>query len=291
MNKMVRSSVALVLVAGASFLTTGCAVECHEETDPKTGKKVEVCEAVTLTRFEAPERAHTLTYARGSDILIDGTNGDITVQPGGADQVYVTFSPFTMAKEEEEDAAKREMEDLLVTEATDSGGIVIRASRKDGSSSYLGADISVTLPTGYTGGVTVDVGNGFLRADLGGTQKSTTIKNDGAGDLKVDNAAGKLDIVGDFEVDVSVAKWGAAGETGSVRSSGLLGKVSLAVPTDAKGRVQATSKDGVVTGPSPLPSGWEEEAAADNSKTFTFGGGSGANVTCDADEGVTISAR
>jgi hypothetical protein len=282
-----------VLIGCTALLSMGCATQCHDEVDPETGETVRVCTAENLVHYTGASRPMSQTYAQGANILVDGVNGNIDISTNNAaDTVGVVFHPFTKKGNDPEDkeAAGREMEEDLHTEifVEADGTVVIKASRSGGTG-YLGCDIDVNLPNGYTGGITVDANNGFVDGDLGGTQAFTTVINDGAGDVTIRNAAGPLDISGSFDLDVKVSSWSTS--NGQIVSTGLLGDIIVYVPAGADGSIQATSEDEVVVGPSSLPSDWVEEAAADNSKTFTFGAGAGGIVQVSAAKSVTISAN
>ncbi len=285
MNKFLRLASVTAVLAYGMVLGTGC--ECYQSTDAE-GNPETVCES--LVRFEGATQSAQLAYNQGDEIVVKGINGNIDVHRGGAaDQVTVTFQPFSMRGHSFEDDAVKDMDEDLVLQTDDQGRILIQVSRAGDSSNGLGADMDITLPDGYTGGVNIDVGNGFLTADLsGGTPAFTTVHNDGAGDLDITGAAGKLDILGDFDVSVGVAAW--SDQAGQIRSNGNLGDLTVSVPAGANGSIQATCQDGEVTGPSSMPSDWTENEAAPNSKTYTFGVEAGGNVVVDAAKSVAIHA-
>jgi hypothetical protein len=290
MKKIVRMASGIAMLIGAAALAPGCATECHDETDPETGKTIRVCEAENLVRYNGSEATETVDYVAGENIVINGVNGNIVVNDNGpADKVSVTFKPFSFRGNDEadKDLAVEDMQNDLTTSITP--GVSIDVGRAGGSNAMLGADLVVTLPDGYTGGITINVGNGFLDANLGGTQAFTTIDNDGSGDIDVKNAAGPLSIVGKFDINVAVLSW--SDQDGAITSTGQLGDVSVSVPAGANGSIQATSEDETVTGPSSAPADWTEEAAAENSKTFSFGDGTtaGGNVVVTAAKSVTIN--
>jgi hypothetical protein len=285
MNKPLRLASITAVLACATVVATGC--ECYQSED-EDGNPETVCES--LIRFEGTMQTAQLTYNQGDEIVVNGVNGKIDIHHGGvADRVAVSFQPFSMRGHSFEDDAQKDMEEDLIVETDDQGRILIKVSRAGGSSNGLGADMDITLPDGYTGGVSIDVGNGFLTADLsGGTPAFTTVHNDGTGDLDITGAAGKLDIVGGFDVSVGVAAW--SDQDGQIKSTGGLGDLVVTVPAGANGSIQATYQDGVVTGPTSMPTDWTENEAAPNSKTYTFGAEAGGNVVVDADESVTIHA-
>ena len=281
------------LLAGVAF-TTGCATECHNERDPATGETHRVCHAENLKRYEGQSQAMSIDYPAGHDILIDGVNGNVDVSVGSSQTVEVTFFPFSYRGNDEADkqVAIEDMENDLELALTDNGtAIFVDTGRTSGSNDGLGADMQIKLPPGYTGAIEINPGNGFVEGNLGGSQASTKIINEGTGDIDVTNAAGQLQIRGDFDVNVSVSSWAASGQNGDVTSiSGGLGNVVLSLPANSIGSIQAVAEEGPVTGPAAA-SGWEETIAAENSKTYTFGGGAGALVTVGAPETIVIEAR
>jgi len=272
------------MVGLAALWTAGC--ECQQSTD-ENGNTISVCES--LERFNGTPVTRSLSYEDGTDILVEGVNGNIDITSGG-DTVEVTFQPFSSRGHSNEDAAERDIEDDLVLETDDSGKLHIRVSRASGASSGLGADMTIRLPSSYTGGVTIDAGNGYVTAALAGTQASTTVKNDGSGDLEISGAAGALAIEGGFDIDVSVASWGASGEDGTITCTGSLGEVAVSVPADADGLMTATSRDESVV-VAEEPAGWVIDESSSSSKSFTFGAGQGANVVVSGDKQITVNAN
>lgn len=284
MHKIIRFA-SLGAIAFATLFAAGC--ECEQSTDAD-GNTISVCESVV--RFDGEATTRSLSYVAGDEIRIEGVNGNIKVTSGGtAGNVTVTFQPFSLRGHSKEDEATRDMSEDLVLETDDaSGRLLVKVSRKGGASSGLGADITVTLPSSYSGGVYIDAGNGFVDAHLAGDQAYTTIKNDGSGDIDVTGAAGRLDIKGKFDLDVGVSSW--SGDDGAIESTGQLGNVSVTVPSGADGSIQAQSEDEPVVEPSAAPADWNIEAAGESSKTFTFGAGTGGNVTVKGAKQVTIQA-
>jgi hypothetical protein len=258
---------------------------------PLVGCKVTI---EPLVRYEGSAVEQSVPYTAGKAIHIIGDNGQIEVVPGNSDQVVVTFSPFTMDEDGEagEERAKSEITERLTLSATDGTEILIEADKGDGSSSYLGADIQVALPTTFNGGFEVDQGNGEVDVNLTGTTPtSTDVLNDGAGGVKVIGARGKLDVTnhaGDVEVDV--ASWGAAGENGILD----LGTADLifTIPSDANGTLSVTANDGngLIT-ETGIPATWAS-AGEGGAKSYTMNAGTGAHVEVTTGLGdVSIVAR
>jgi hypothetical protein len=289
MNTILRFASFGAVLAGMGFFVTGC--ECTEqeqsaEPGENNSNQQTVTECESLKKFVGTSRSSSLAYTDGADLVVDGVNGNIEVNIGSGTDVTVEFQPFSWRGHSKEADAKADIENDLVTTFTDDGSMHVVVSRKDGSFNGLGADIVITLPSGFNGGVDIDPNNGFVEANLGGLAEFVTIKNDGSGDIDVTGASGPLNLVGEFDITVAVSEWSAT--DGSVKSNGGLGNVTITVPSGANGSIQATSQGGLVISPSPLPADWSEDAAGDNSKTFTFGTVDGGNLVVDGGDDVTI---
>lgn len=255
---------------------------------PLAGCKVTI---EPLVRYEGTPVTETVAYTPGTAIHIIGANGQIEVVRGTTDEVKVTFSPFTMDEDTAEERAVSEMENKLeLTAANGTSELLIEAAKGDGSSSYLGADIKVTLPSTFDGGFEVDQGNGSIEADLsGGLPTSTDVVNDGGGSIKVTGARGKLHIVGSAgDVEVSVAEW--AIDDGSVETGA--GDLVFTLPGAVNGTLSATAGGNSSTIiESGIPATWAT-AGEGGAKSYTMGDGMGAHVDLTTDLGdITITAK
>ncbi len=291
MNKFMRIASMTAMLATTGFLATGC--ECQDQGTNAEGQNVTQCES--LNKFVGSSFTETVAYTPGQALNFDGVNGNVDVRIGGTD-VVVQFTPFSLRGNSREADAKDDMENDLNTSLNADGGINVTVGRNNGAPSGLGADVVITLPSTFDGAVSIKQNNGFVNVQLGGaTPSSVAIDNDGSGDIDVSGARGKLTIKGGFDIDVKVAAWGADGQNGEIISDGLLGDVTVSLPTASAGSIQATSEDEVVTGPSPLPEFWAEDANGENSKTFSFGlaaiGEPGAIVQVQGAKEVIINAN
>lgn len=292
MNKFIRLASMTALLATSALVATGC--ECTDQGTNEAGQNVTQCESVQ--KFVGTSYTETVAYSDGYALNFDGVNGDVTVRIGNGTDVVVDITPFSVRGHSKEAEAKEDMETDLQTSVTGDGSINVTVGRASGSFNGLGADVVITLPSSFNGPVNIDQDNGFVDVDLGGaTPTAVTIDNDGAGDVDVEGARGQLNITGGFDVSVVVAEWAPEGQNGEIKSDGQLGEVSITLPTLSAGSIQATSEDGLVIGPSSLPSNWVEEAAGENSKTFSFGlaaaGEPGAIVVMNGAKDVTINAN
>jgi hypothetical protein len=102
------------------------------------------------TRFEGTPETFSDSYGSGTPIHVVSNNGNVNVVGGSAsDTARVTFHPFVMDKDSNEAGARDQMErDLVLFHGMKNGELVFSVTRKDGSSSTLGADIDVALPSG-----------------------------------------------------------------------------------------------------------------------------------------------
>ncbi len=277
------STFALVTLAGAlSFATTGCIVgECDN------GEKNCVQSESTI-EYTGNDASSSAPYEDGQGVSISGVNGSIAVHVGGTN-VKATFSPFTRNTDDPdgEENAKNELAKLLVLEVAAGDPVQIRVARKDGSTSFLGANIDVTLPTSFNGAFEVIQGNGETSVNLGSVSPTVTKVISDNGGIDVAGATGRLDIQTDNgDVTVSVSSWADAGQDGTILSG--LGDVSVSVPGDANGSISLFAPDETVN--ATFPTEWTKAESAANSVTYTMGDGEGAHVDVTAESLSSITA-
>ncbi len=290
MNKFIRLASMTALLATTAFVT-GC--ECQDGGTDEEGRSITTCES--LQKFVGTTRTDSVAYTDGYALNFDGVNGNVDVVVGNGTDVQVEFSPYSLRGNSKEAEAKLDIENDLITTINNDGAINIDVSRASGANSGLGADVTITLPAGFNGAVNLEPNNGFVDVDLDGvTPTSVTIDLDESGNITVQGARGPLNIKGGFDIDVRVAEWGPEGANGSIISDGQLGDVTVSLPIASAGSIQAVAEDGTVSGPVPLPATWDEQIAAENSKTYTFGvaavGEPGAQVQVQAGENIVIDA-
>jgi hypothetical protein len=270
------------LVLGFAVMANGCVI-----SDCADGQS-NCIQIEGTTLYEGTTETRQAAWSTGQTITVMGDNGDIDIRVGSvADEVSVSIDPFTRRAGGEAEEAAAEMEqDITYNVGPDANGVLVQADVHNGASGFLGAHLTVNLPSNFDGALVVDTDNGFVKVDFGSvTPAGVTVDNSGAGDIDVKGAAGPIHITGDFEVNLDVAQWAPSGSDSTITAGGP-SDISVSVPAGAEGSIQATScGDDPVTGPSPLPADWTEEAASEGSKTFSFGAtpGSGANmvVKCD----------
>src|SRR5262249_37989407 len=144
MTPALRSTLGLVFA-----LTALGASGCYVSVEP-------------ATKFQGTPETFSEPYASGTTIHIVSNNGNVNVAGGGAsDTAKVTFHPFVMDKDSNEAGARDQMErDLILFHGMEKNELVFRVTRQNGASSTLGADIDVTLPSGFDGNFAVNQNNG-----------------------------------------------------------------------------------------------------------------------------------
>lgn len=281
MNRSLTTFALVALTGALSFAATGCKVSSCDEGD--------VCaKSETLIQYTGNDGTATAAYADGQGISISGVNGSIEVKVGGS-EVSATFSPFTMDTDDQagEDSAKEDLAKNLVLEVSPGDPVVVKVARRDGGSSYLGANVVVTIPSSFNGAFEVAQGNGSTDVNLGSVSPTVTKVISDNGSIDVAGATGRLDIQTDNgDVTVSVSTWGAAGQDGTILSG--LGDVNVSVPDDANGSISLYAPDETVS--ATFPSDWAKEEAAANSVTYTMGDGEGAHVDVTAESLSSITA-
>jgi hypothetical protein len=231
----------------------------------------------TPVRYEGSEETQSVAWTAGTAIRVVSVNGQVDVKQGSGTEVSATFQPFILEEDSGEDRAREAMEEDLVVEVTDEGGtIVVKSSRKEGSSGALGADIVVSLPAAFDGAFEVAQNNGSVTVDLSGsTPLSTTVVNDGAGDLAVFGARGKLTVTADVgDVDLTIAEWST--ENGSVFTDN--GDIDITVPRAADGTL-------ILVGDAITEEGVPETWTSDGAGTYTMNAGMGGTVDVTSDFG------
>ena len=250
-----------VAVLSVLALATGCRVQASAET---------------LTRFEGTPVNKAPEWHSGQAVHILSQNGNVDVVGGSqTDTVKVTFEPFTMKGDSEQEEAKREIENSLQMLAGGDADAVSIEIHRDGGSSYLGCDIKVVLPSGFDGGFKVTQNNGSVDADLrGGTPTATNINSDNGG-VDVLGAAGAISILADNgSSSVSVAQWPASGEHSVTVGNGDL---DFSLPANANGTMQVWAQD-EMTAIDDSGVSFTSTESAPGSKSYTMGEGTGGLV-------------
>ena len=204
MKRSLLACAPFALVAAFALPSGGCIVgECED------GKE-NCVRSETAIEYTGNAQSTSAAYASGDDVVIVSHNGQVDVKVGNGDEVGVEFRPFTRNTDdpEGEEAAKAELADKLVLEVTSDDGVVrVGVGTRDGSTSFLGAHITVTLPADFDGDFTVDQNNGSVEADLrGSSPASTTVVTDNGG-IELHGATGRLEVTGgNGDVTVSITK-------------------------------------------------------------------------------------
>ncbi|MCA9617375.1 MAG: hypothetical protein KC731_00040 [Myxococcales bacterium] len=285
-NALLTFGSAAAILLGLSTQLAGCACEQQTQED---GSTLTVCEPITI--YEGEPVTDTLLYAPGKGLEADIANGSLTVRVGGGDEVSVTWRPKTGHGRGEEDLARQEMEEGLTFTLEERGDMIyVQSAVAAGKSPYLGADVEITLPSGFAGAVDIFKENaGDVDADLrGSTPTSTRVSANGS--LRVLGAQGTLDIAqtAGLSCEVSVTGWSA--NSGKIACDDA---ADITIASGLGGILTAVSQRGVVNDPSPFPSDWvAAEGNVENSKTFSFGDSTGAGtVAVTSDEDVNLSVN
>jgi len=244
--------------------TSGCSDEpCSDCTDAGNG---------ILWRHPEPV-IQTHPYQLDQRVKVSGANGKIVVLIGTShDVLEARFDRFTVGTKEGSDLAMAEMEQQLElsTVLGPSSTIEVTSAKKNGASLGVGADLTVTLPTSFSGGITVLNNNGSTDMNLRGTKADfTTVANDN-GRLTVLGAGGQIDIsvVDGTTAELEVIYWPV--ETGLVKVN--VSMLTFTVGPYQEGSIDASSQLGLVHDPNPWPAGWiagPQNGPSD--KSFTFG--------------------
>jgi hypothetical protein len=268
----------LILTAAVVPFAEGCVIG---QCDNNASNCLQIGPA---TRFEGNAKTASSPYVAGQGVRVASVNGNVKVSVGSTDHVEVSYVPFVLDKKTNEAAAKSQIDSNLVVDVSLVGNdVVVKSSTKSGSSSSLGADLTIKLPQGFSGAFEIAQQNGEVTADLGSSSAvtSTKVVNSGAGSVSVVGARGALTVSGDVgDVTVGVSQWGKAGENGTIHSGN--GAVTLSVPSAADGQLVLTA-DGMIT-LSSVPSSWTKTETS-TSKTFTMGAGTGAHLDVKNDFG------
>ena len=264
MTKMLWTTVTFALLAPLS----GC--ELQDCDNPETGAEG-VC-LKSLKRFESEPETQSAAYTAGAGVTIDSPNGDVRVVRGDDDgQVSATFEPFVMrAYDTPEEEAAENIASIERSVTADAGGDVLVDVSYPSGSPPLGADITVELPSSFTGRLDIDQNNGSTEVDFVGAAVAVIVSsNNGSCDIATGSAS-NIDVHcdnGDLEASVS----GVAPQAGSGFSTGN-GSITLSLPSDAVFSVRALALAGGTVEFDRLPDTCSVNALSDASKTVSCNG-------------------
>ena len=280
--KTAFGSIAFFALGMAAVAASGCeAQDCdvtRETPDGGTQTSQGTC-FKSLKRFEAatPE-SREVSYAAGSNVTIDGRNGNIRVEQGTAGVVKATFLPFVFrAFDTPPEEAANDMSKLNI-QADGTTEVVLATTRTADALSSLGADIAVWLPPEFDGMLKIRQDNGSVDVNFAGAATHLGIdSNNGSCEFDAGSAARSVDITCD-NGDITGVIPVPADATGGPVTSGN-GAIDLTFGTGATPfNVSAQAMDGgaVVTS---LGSACTEQAASDSAKTVSCNGATSANPT------------
>ena len=251
MKNILRIATAAAVLVAVGGMTQGCLVDCVEE-ETAEGDSRTVCTAVEATRYEhAEDITASMPYAAGDALTIENTNGNINVSSGSTDAVEITIERFTTRPKGEKEEAEAEM-DLSNYSITTEGGVV--RVRRNGGSDFLGADVTVRLPSTFdnTSAFNVDSNNGNLNL------------RDVRGTLNIKQGNGT-------SCDVSVVEWGLA--DGSIACDANEARITVGSGLVGNMTAQIVGPQFGVIDDSRIGADWERSTESDElSASYSFGG-------------------
>ncbi len=231
----------------------------------------------TTTRFLGDEKTESATYIQGTHICFAITNGSfvndigLIINSGSpTDTLTAVFKPYSFRPDNEEEQAKEDIAGVTMElTSTADCGIMVEVVKNGSTNS--GANVVVTMPAGFTGGVTVDINNGGVDANLsGGVPAHTSVVSDNGG-VTVIGAAGRLGItVNNGGSDVRVQAWGNGDQDGIVHVGN--GDLDFSVGSGVTDGYISAVADGVaqsIVGPNTGT--WTEQVSSNASKSYMFG--------------------
>jgi hypothetical protein len=183
--KTLASTFGLALL-GSLFLVgpTSCAIQSCKDGETKQGGNC--VQLSTLETYNGTPSTQTVAYAAGKNMAITSVNGAVSVVPGSAGTVTVTFKPADVRASGEAAQATAEMQNNLTMSASaDANGNVIITTSRNGGSTGLGAKIEVAIPPEFAGALKIQQGNGAINVGTVAAASSLEVQNTGAGGVTV----------------------------------------------------------------------------------------------------------
>lgn len=316
--KTVFQTLAFVALGAVVFSTTGCKLTCSESEEEKGGQ----CIAKSLTKFEGTASSQSSPFTTGQTVAVKGLFGHIKVVQGStAGEVKVNFQPFDYQGYDEKDLATSQMNDnLSVSLTTDAdNNIVAQVQRVGSSSTGLGCDVTLEVPSDFDGRLVLDnLGAGTfashgefdVTAEYVGSATSVSIKADaGVSNCtlkgsptvrKTDVTCGDVVTVTNVSDDVNITSKSSGNfddpsvilSVASISDSATGGKITVSeggiqatFPATGNYAVQASAPKGNVD-MGTAPSGCGVQEAASTAKTLTCGSGAAVyQLSTDGENG------
>ena len=183
------SAVSVFSLGVSSLLLGGC-----EVTDCKTDEGEDAKCAESLKQFEAAESVESVPYVDGANLSIKGLYGDIAILRGSAGKVSTTFKPFNYRGHDQEEDARRELDenlDLRVDQDLDGTGDVTITTDRHDATNGLGSHVTVRLPPEFNGVLIVEnegkgvINQGLIDVAFVGEATTLNVTNHGLGRCNV----------------------------------------------------------------------------------------------------------
>ena len=283
------------------FSAAGCKTKC-ENIGGRT-----VCTAKSLSGYVGTTVPREVSWTPGQpiDIVVDGGNvrvgtvASLAVQvlPYEAtknpspNQVYVEFTPVIAIPADEKEKGIQQMTTQLTLSATATAGGPVRvAVTPTGTTdSSLSASVRLYLPANFNGDLNVtNSAGGKTNGDLSvqGVTGAVRVLTS-TGSITVNGVGSTIDAqTGVGDVTVVFGSPPVASATGKLVTE--LGNIALTLKqaSNVSLQAQASSPDGLVLAPDPLPAGWQMAVSAPTAKSFTGNAGNAAPWFLDASQGV-----
>jgi DUF4097 and DUF4098 domain-containing protein YvlB len=197
------------------------------------------CGGMALTASATDEWTHTYPLADGGEVSIENTNGRVDVEP--ADGATVEVHAERIAKSSTEAGAQELLPRITISEDIKPSRVAIATAKMSGVMIGASFEVRYRVRAPKSASVTVTNANGSITVSsmtgdvvAHGTNGGVTGKNlSGGVDASVVNGSVNVDMssVGSHKISLHTTN----------------GAVTLAVPDDAKGDVEATCVNGGIT--------------------------------------------
>lgn len=151
--RTVFQALAFLALGTSLFATSGCKVACGPDEEEQGSK----CVGKSLTKFVGTPVSKQATIQVDGTVAVKGLFGHIkVVQGSNPGKIDVTFQPFDYEGYDEKDLATRQMNENLGLKIIEGAETVVQVERIGESTTGLGADIEVALPSDFTGRLVLD---------------------------------------------------------------------------------------------------------------------------------------
>ena len=188
MNTLVRTSALFALGFGLLAGSTGCELQqCDVTTTNDAGVTTTqkgVC-AKSLEKWVGTAETKQAQWTPGSEVIIDGFNGPITVVKGSGTLVTATFTPVDLRAHGTSDAEIQAdfaaLKKDVVGDYNGTGNVLVKSYQQGAAHTGLGAELRVELPASFDGPLTIVQHNGETDAQYVGSASSISVSSDNGG--------------------------------------------------------------------------------------------------------------